>query len=77
MCSRSSPGLLLDDRQAIVRHVFQVIEDDAPDQIAFGRVILDLQEQTLAQIAGSYAGRVELLHGVEHLLDASGVVGGS
>ena len=69
------PRLFLDHRQAIVRHVVEVIENDAPDQIAFGRVILDLQEQTLAQIAGGNAWRVELLHDVEHLLDAIGRCG--
>ena len=55
-------GLLLDDRQAVVLDVFEVVLDQDPDDVAVRRLGRELQQQALLVVAGADAGRVELLH---------------
>ena len=62
-------GALLDDRQAVVLDVFQVVQDQHAHDVAVRRLRRQLQQQALLQVAGADAGRVELLDHVQRLLD--------
>src|SRR3712207_7147594 len=45
-------GLLLDDRQAVVLDVLEVVLDEQPDDLGVRGLVGNLQEQALAQVAG-------------------------
>ena len=62
-------GAPLDDRQAVVRDVFQVVEDQHAQHVAVRRLRRQLQQQALLEVAGADAGRVELLDDAQRLLD--------
>src|SRR5439155_19880970 len=60
-------GLALDNRQAIVLNVLQVVLDEDAQDVAVRRLGRDLQQEALAQVAGADAARIELLHDRQRL----------
>ena len=60
--------LLLDGRQAVVLEVVEMLRDQGVEHVVAGHVRRELQQQALAQVACTDAGRVEPLNQPERFL---------
>ena len=68
-------GPLLDDRQAIVLDVLQMIQHQGPDDVAVRRLRSHLKQEAFLIIAGRHAWRIEALQVLQRRLQLDWIGG--